>query len=38
MSAGGRRAILNRVASQERMAPIAGALVAAAFGLMFARG
>ena len=38
MSAGRRRAILNRVVPQHRMAPIAGALVAAAFGLVFARG
>jgi hypothetical protein len=38
MSAGRRRAILNRRTSQARMAPIAAALIFTAFGLVFARG
>jgi hypothetical protein len=38
MSAGRRRSIVNRRASQATMAPLAGALVAAALGLVFARG
>jgi hypothetical protein len=38
LSAGQRRAVLNRKASRVDMAPIAGALVLTAVGIVFARG